>query len=160
MRIGNTEYGSMKYEAGSRKPKAGIGGKFKPLFSRTSDLILRTSVVLLIVLLVACTNKNKIPSDVLPREEMEKVMWDMIQADRFSSQFMERDSTLRKNIKIETLKQYERVFQLHKVTREEFVHSFKFYLSRPDINRVLFDTMAARANRRRGEMYTNVDTAR
>ncbi len=153
MRIGNTEDGSMKYEAGNRKPKAGIGGKCKPLFSRTS-------VVLLIVLLVACMNKNKIPSDVLPREEMEKVMWDMIQADRFSSQFMERDSTLRKNIKIENLKQYERVFQLHKVTREEFVHSFKFYLSRPDINRVLFDTMAARANRRRGEMYTNVDTAR
>lgn len=109
---------------------------------------------------VACINKNKIPSDVLPREEMEKVMWDMIQADRFSSQFMERDSTLRKNIKIENLKQYERVFQLHKVTREEFVHSFKFYLSRPDINRVLFDTMAARANRRRTEVYTNVDTAR
>lgn len=109
---------------------------------------------------IACTNKHKIPSGVLSREDMEKVMWDMIQADRFSSMFMERDSNLRKDIKIENLKQYERVFQIHKITREEFIRSFKFYLSRPDINRVLFDTMAARANRRRGEMYTNVDTAR
>lgn len=111
--------------------------------------------------LLACMNKGKIPSDVLQRDEMEKVMWDMIQADRFSSQFMERDSNLHKNIKIENLKQYERVFQIHKITREEFVRSFKFYLSHPEINQVLFDTMAARANRRRNEVYTgNTDTAK
>ena len=110
---------------------------------------------LLIFLFIACTNKDKIPSDVLSRDEMEKVMWDMIQADRFSSQFLERDSVARKNIKTETLKLYERVFQIHKITREEFVHSFKFYLSRPDLNKVLFDTLSARANRRRAEVYTS-----
>gem|GEM_PF-770650 len=115
---------------------------------------------LLISLAIACTNKDKIPSDVLPREEMEKVMWDMIQADRFSSQFLERDSIARKNIKTENLILYEKVFQVHKITREEFIHSFKFYLSRPDINKVLFDTMAARANRRRADVYTNPDVAK
>ncbi|WP_315817577.1 DUF4296 domain-containing protein [Paraflavitalea speifideaquila] len=111
----------------------------------------------LVILFVACTNKNKIPKDVVPQEQMEKVMWDMIQADRFSSQFLERDSAARKNIKIETLQLYERVFQIHKITKDEFVHSFEFYLSRPDINRVLFDTLAARANRRRADVYTNPD---
>ena len=115
---------------------------------------------LLILVFVACTNKDKIPGDVLPREEMEKVMWDMVQADRFSSQFLERDSVARKNIKTENLILYEKVFKVHKITREEFVHSFKFYLSRPDINKVLFDTMAARANRRRADVYTNPDTAK
>jgi hypothetical protein len=119
------------------------------------------SIFLMFGLLVACMNKDKIPSDVLQRDEMEKVMWDMIQADRFSSQFMERDSNLQKNIKIENLKQYERVFQIHKITKEEFVRSFKFYLSHPEINQVLFDTMAARANRRRNDVYTgNSDTAK
>jgi hypothetical protein len=115
----------------------------------------------LVVLFAACTNKDKIPSDVLPRDEMEKVMWDMIQADRFSSQFLERDSVAKKNLKTETFKLYEKVFQLHKITREEFVHSFKFYLDRPDINRVLFDSLSARANRRRTEVYTSgVDSAK
>lgn len=114
----------------------------------------------LVMLFVACTNKDKIPNDVLPRDEMEKVMWDMVQADRFSSQFLERDSVARKNIKTENLILYEKVFQVHKITQEEFVHSFKFYLSRPDINKVLFDTMAARANRRRADVYTNPDTAK
>lgn len=115
---------------------------------------------LLVLAFVACTNKDKIPGDVLPREEMEKVMWDMVQADRFSSQFLERDSVARKNIKTENLILYEKVFKVHKITREEFIHSFKFYLSRPDINKVLFDTMAARANRRRADVYTNPDTAK
>ncbi|NII27112.1 DUF4296 domain-containing protein [Pseudoflavitalea sp. X16] len=123
-----------------------------------TDLLPRIAGCLLIVLLAACTNKNKVPSDVLPREKMEKVMWDMIQADRFSSQFLEKDSA-KLNVKTETFKLYEKVFLLHKITRDEFVHSFKFYLSRPDINRELFDSLSAHANNRRAEMYTNPDTS-
>lgn len=111
-------------------------------------------------LALACTNRSKIPSDVLARDQMEKVMWDMIQADRFSSQFMERDTTVRKNIKMENLKLYEQVFKIHEVSREEFIRSFNFYLSRPDLNRVLFDTLSARANRRRAEVYAQPDTAK
>ena len=106
---------------------------------------------LLIMLSMACTNKNKIPSDVLSREDMKKVMWDMIQADRFSTQFLERDTS--KNVKTETFKLYEQVFKLHKITRDEFVYSYKFYLSRPDISKVMFDSLAAFANRQRAEIY-------
>lgn len=107
----------------------------------------------LIAFAAACTNKNKIPSDVMTQDKMETVMWDMILADRFSSQFLERDSVAKKNIKTENLKLYERVFQVHHITREEFVRSFNFYLSRPDLNKVIYDTMTARADRRRAELY-------
>lgn len=113
----------------------------------------------LILLAVACTNKDKVPSDVLAQEKMEKVMWDMIEADRFSAQFLERDSAAKKNIKVENLKLYERVFQHHKISKEEFLRSFRFYLSRPDLNNVIFDTMSARSERRRAEMYKS-DTAK
>lgn len=112
----------------------------------------------LIVLAVACTNRTKIPSDVMKQDKMEAVMWDMIQADRFSAQFLERDSAARKDIKTENLKLYERVFQLHKISRDEFIRSFNFYTSRPDLNKVIFDTMTARAERRRSELY-KADTA-
>jgi hypothetical protein len=111
---------------------------------------------LLIMLSMACSDKNKIPSDVLSREEMKKIMWDMIQADRFSAQFLERDTS--KNVKTETFKLYEQVFKLHKITREKFVHSYKFYLSRPDINKEMFDSLAAFANRQRVEVYKPVDS--
>lgn len=122
------------------------------------DGMLYGTVFMLIALAVACTSRNKIPSDVLEQEKMELVMWDMIQADRFSSQFLERDSTARKDIKTENLKLYERVFQLHQISQEEFVRSFNFYLSRPDLHKVIFDSMTARADRRRAELY-KVDSA-
>lgn len=101
---------------------------------------------------IGCTNKNKIPSDVLPREEMEKVLWDMIQADRFSTQFLLKDSAT-KNVKLETFKMYEKVFQLHKISRDEFVRSYKYYLQRPDITKVMFDSLALRSNRQRDTLY-------
>ncbi|MDF2189386.1 DUF4296 domain-containing protein [Paraflavitalea sp. CAU 1676] len=116
-------------------------------------------VFTVIGLAVACSNKNKIPSDVMAQDKMEKVMWDMIQADRFSSQFLERDSVAKKNIKVENLKLYEQVFQHHKISKDEFLRSFQFYLSRPDLNKPIFDTMSARADRRRAEMYKS-DTAK
>lgn len=100
---------------------------------------------------MSCSDKNKVPSDVLSQEDMGKVMWDMIQADRFSLQYLTRDTSL--NIKTENFKLYEQVFQVHKITREEFIHSYKFYLSRPDLNKVIFDTLAVRGERRRSEIY-------
>jgi hypothetical protein len=113
---------------------------------------------------VACTNKDKVPSDVLSKEDMGKVMWDMIQADRFSLQYLTRDSALLKdssrNIKTENFKLYEQVFQLHKITREEFIHSYKFYLSRPDLHKVIFDTLSVRGERRRAEVYKIDSTER
>lgn len=98
-----------------------------------------------------CTNQYKIPGDILPKDKMEKVLWDMILADRFSASFLVKDST--KNIKEETFKMYEQVFSIHKITRQEFVKSFKFYLERPDISQVMLDSLATHANRRRDELY-------
>lgn len=110
------------------------------------------SPFLLAVILLSCTNKNKLPSDVLPREEMEKVLWDMIQADRFSTQFLLKDSATL-NVKQETFKLYEQVFQLHKISREDFIKSYKYYLARPDITKVMFDSMSTRATRLRDTLY-------
>jgi hypothetical protein len=105
----------------------------------------------LLFFFVGCTNQYKIPSDIMPKEKMEKVLWDMILADRYSNIILIKDST--KNIKEETFKMYDQVFTLHKVTRKEFVKSFKYYLSRPDIAQRMMDSLATHANRRREEMY-------
>lgn len=112
----------------------------------------------LLIVFAACTNKDKVPSDVLSQEEMGKVMWDMIQADRFSLQYLTRDTG--KDIKTENFKLYEQVFQVHKITRDEFVHSYKFYLSRPDLHKVIFDTLSARGERKRVDIYKADSTER
>jgi hypothetical protein len=109
--------------------------------------------------LVSCTDKDKIPSGVLPKEKMQKVLWDVIQAERFRETFI-RDSS--KDLKAETFKLYAQVFEIHKVTKDEFIKSYKFYMSRPDIARDMFDSLATQANRRREEMYKPkpLDTAK
>ncbi len=54
-----------------------------------------------------------------------------------------------------------RFLKLHQVSKDEFVKSYKFYLSRPDIAREMFDSLATRANRRREELFNPkpLDTA-
>lgn len=99
---------------------------------------------------VSCTDKDKIPAGVLPKDKMEKVLWDMIQAERYRETFV-RDSAL--DLKKETFKLYAQVFEVHQISKDEFIKSYKFYMGRPDITRVLFDSLATRANRRREELY-------
>ena len=102
----------------------------------------------------SCTNKDKTPSGILPREKMEKVLWDMIEADRFATHYISRD-TLLKDAKIESFKMYERVFALHKISKNSFIKSYTYYLSRPDLAKVIFDSVSAKANRKRSELYMN-----
>ena len=102
--------------------------------------------------LLACTDKKKIPSDVLDREKMEKVLWDMMVADRFAAQYVVRDSA-RLNVTDETFKLYSQVFALNNITREQFVKSYKFYLTRPDLSKVLFDSILVEANRQKEDLY-------
>ncbi|WP_205514234.1 DUF4296 domain-containing protein [Longitalea arenae] len=108
--------------------------------------------------LISCTNKDKVPAGVLPRDKMQQVLWDMIQAERYRETFI-RDSAL--DLKSETFKLYAQVFEVHNVSKDEFLRSYKFYMSRPDIARDMFDSLATQANRRREELYKPkpVDTA-
>lgn len=99
---------------------------------------------------VSCTDKDKVPAGVMPKDKMEKVLWDMIQAERYRETFV-RDSAL--DLKKETFKLYAQVFEIHQISKDEFIKSYKFYMSRPDITRVMFDSLATRANRRREELY-------
>lgn len=100
-----------------------------------------------------CSEKDKIPSGVIGKEEMEKILWDMMLADQYAANYIIKDSA-KVNVKMETLKLYEEVFRLHKVSRDEFRKSFQFYQERPDITRVMFDSLLARGNRARMENYT------
>lgn len=106
-------------------------------------------LVLLSGLATGCSYHKKIPPGIISKEKMEKILWDMVQADRFTSGYIltKKDSFEKK--KEEAALFYERVFHLHGITREEFVKSYKYYLGRPDITKTLFDSIAVQAERRR-----------
>lgn len=112
-------------------------------------------VWLLLVILgmaVGCSDKDHIPSGVLSREKMQEVLWDMIQADQYSS-FMTKDSA-HVNLKEERLRLYEQVFALHGVSREQFRKSYDYYMARPDLTQSLFDSLQSKGNRVRNDAYS------
>src|SRR5688572_18470335 len=109
--------------------------------------------IIIAVLYAACANNSEIPKEIVPQAKMEKIMWDMLQADRFANDFIDKPGDTIDN-KAEKFKVYQQVFKVHGITREEFLKSYKFYLSRPDITRTMFDSISAQAERRRAEVYS------
>ena len=107
----------------------------------------------ILLLVVGCSDKDKVPSGIIPREKMEKILWDMVQADQYVAIYLLKDST-RINVKMETLKLYQEVFRIHQVSREDFRKSFSYYQDHPELTRNVFDSLLARGNRLRTESYS------
>jgi hypothetical protein len=104
--------------------------------------------------IIAC-GKNKKAGEILPPVKMEKVIWDMVQADEYIQAFVLKDSN-KVDVNAERYKLYQQVFQLHNTSKEQFKKSYDYYIARPGENKVIFDSLAAKANRRIQEVYKNV----
>ena len=102
---------------------------------------------------IACSDKNSIPSGVLPKDKMEGVLWDMILADQYAA-YLAKDSA-HLDLKQEHLRLYEQVFRLHDITRDKFRKSYQFYIGHPEIAQNLFDSVVNRGNRLRTESYAH-----
>jgi len=80
---------------------------------------------------------------------MRKIMWDLMRADAYVSDFIMKDST--RNQKEESVILYEQIFKLHSTTEEAFIKSRDFYLSRPDLLKVITDSL--RSDERKVQTY-------
>ena len=107
--------------------------------------------IILIILTFGCIQDKKIPKDVLPQNEMRKIMWDLMRADAYVADFIMKDST--KNQKEESLILYEKIFAIHSTTRETFKKSIAFYESRPDLFKAISDSL--RTDERNAQQYQN-----
>ena len=90
---------------------------------------------------------NPVPKGILGLDKMEQVVYDLIQVDEYMNNFIVRDSSV--NMKEKRSILYEQVFKLHNTTRKEFFTSYKYYQKHPDMQKVLFDSLTARADRRK-----------
>jgi hypothetical protein len=102
--------------------------------------------VLFAVLLMACGKRNEVPKDILPRDKMETLLWDMIRADEFVKDYIvNKDSTL--NDTTESIMVYERVFQFNKTSREEFARSLKYYQTHSTLLKEVLDSLNVRGQK-------------
>jgi hypothetical protein len=98
-------------------------------------------ILLMLISFFSCSEKEQ-KKDILPENEMREVMWDMMRADQYVAAFLLKDSTRTK--KDESIRLYEEIFHIHKITREEFKASFDYYSSRPDLFRPIIDSLTKR----------------
>jgi hypothetical protein len=127
----------------------------------------RIIAVCLVLLIMACGEADKVPKDVLSKEKMRDVLLDMNLADSYSSMADDdqpnviiSDSVRRQRLKV----YYRQILDLHKLTPEEFKHSYAYYEAHPNKFKEVYDMMFASVtndknmldlNQKRKEYVTN-----
>ena len=102
---------------------------------------------------VSCTNRNKVPGDIIKPDAMTGLIWDVMMVKEYISDVLPHDTLRNKDIKKERSVLYQQVFDLHETSREAFLKSFSYYAGRPDLLKAIVDTLAIRGNRLRDEAY-------
>jgi hypothetical protein len=101
-------------------------------------------VILLCFVVLSCAENSSLPEEILPPPKMEAVLYDVISADELADYSGIRDSTYRALSKRTSL--YDSVFQFHSTNKESFKKSLEFYQGRPDLLKVILDSLQKRSD--------------
>jgi Domain of unknown function (DUF4296) len=115
--------------------------------------MMRILIAALVFFLYGCGSKE-MPGDVLKLDKMQVVMWDVIKADAYVTDYVKRDST--RNDTAESVAMQKEIFVIHNITKETYYRSYDYYKKNPELMKTLMDTMSARANRLRNRSSTIV----
>ncbi len=106
--------------------------------------------VLFLWMSISCGRK-KIPSDVLPIDQMKLVVWDMMKMDEYYIRITLRDTLHQLNQ--EQFKLYSKVFGAYNITKQQFYSSYDYYQSNPVAFKTLIDSIDAVASRQKTVGY-------
>ncbi len=97
-------------------------------------------IICFLIIITACKSKDQVPSDIIPAPKIQAILWDLMRADQFIGTYLViKDSSVDKTT--ESLKYYQRIFNLHEVTRDEFQKSFTFYRQHPAFFKAIMDSI-------------------
>ncbi len=101
--------------------------------------------LILLFLVLSCNRKPAAPDQLLSKDKMEDVLWDLMRADLFINNYMViKDPNLDK--KKQGIELYTRILKLHQVSQEQFNSSFAYYRSQPEEMKVLMDSISRRSD--------------
>lgn len=92
-----------------------------------------------ICLLISCSDKNKIPSEIIGINQMTKIMWDVLRAQALATEISRRDSAT--NVVVETKALTQKALDIHKTSMTEYNKSYNWYSKHPDIMQIIFDSL-------------------
>lgn len=100
--------------------------------------------VLLLVFVLACSSKNAVPSNIIPPNKMQGILWDMFKVGNFVTSYqLPADTTLQRNK--EQIKWYNRVLHIHQVTEAQFKSSMQYYKDHPAILAIIMDSLSRKS---------------
>jgi cob(I)alamin adenosyltransferase len=104
-----------------------------------------TCFFLLVLLFQFACKSNETTKDILSKEVFSKTMMELSEAESFINIYVKKDST--KNATKELTKIYQQVFAINKTNSKQFMKSFEYYLSQPQIARDMMDTLQVKARK-------------
>lgn len=110
-------------------------------------------VLILIICLSGCRGKDGLPNGILEKDKMQSVLWDVIQAESYTTQFIKKDSF--KNSFLENAKLQQQIFALHKISKSDFYESYDYYKNHVELMRVLLDSITANGEREKYKILYN-----
>lgn len=93
----------------------------------------------------SCSSNDTMPKGILKPVKMQAVLWDIIRADVFTTDYIKKDTA--KNAAAENLKLQQQIFALHQVTGKEFYNSYDYYKNHTADFKMIIDSMVAQAQR-------------
>ena len=100
---------------------------------------------------ISCQNKNDMPPGILKPDKMQAVLWDVINADAFTTEFIKKDSA--KNAAKENLKLQQQIFAIHHVSKEDFYKSYDYYKAQTPVLKTILDSMITQAERKKSKNF-------
>jgi Domain of unknown function (DUF4296) len=110
----------------------------------------------LLLLLTACADNRRIPSTIMPPEKFQAVLTDVLLADGLTLERSFKDTAVK--ISDENAAYFLKVFQLHGVSKNDFMKSYNFYLQRPDLLKIITDSVSSTLDKR--NLQLSIDTAK
>jgi hypothetical protein len=94
-------------------------------------------ILIFAVSLFSC--KSSVPGDVLPPKKMQAVLWDVLQANEMAEYYGATDSAFKGLSK--HVEYYQRVFAIHKISKEDFTRSLTYYEDHPSRLKPILDSL-------------------
>jgi len=109
--------------------------------------------LLVVVGLVACLHNDNGHNNILPQDKMKLVLFDVLRAQEYALLKYAGDTTAtNKNMAI----MLQQVFNIHKISKEDFYDSFSYYEAHPNENKQLFDSLSTYTNQKRQDIYSHL----
>lgn len=103
----------------------------------------------LMLLSVGCS--RTVPRNIIKQDKMQDVLTDILLAEGFAENFLLIDTSKRRDEWFAG--EYSKVMAIHKITQDQFRKSLDYYKSKPDVFKVIIDSVNQRGSRNRDESY-------